>query len=189
MKKKLVLLLSIVLVVCNLLCACGKSEAVKDVEKQINTLTKSSTYKQIHSVYNKYNDLSHEEVEDVENASILWNYCNESGHFVLTEDMIDEIENKLDEEILWGGNMIEFSISYHMSIKSSIKEWSDWGEEKISSHKQLDKYTYCFYGTVKVTDEYGHMSTRDMELTYFAEYDEEKECGYTINSDLWVKNN
>ena len=175
MKKQLVFLLSVVLVTSVLLCACGKSEEVKEVENQINLLSTNSTYQEINDVYEKYSALSDEDKEDLENANVLYKYCDGTGWFVLTEDMIEEIEKKIEEE--------EFldDIGQTMWTYEILGNISDWQNVEIASHKKENKYTYRLSGKVEVADEYGYVSTKKMELDYFAEYDAENEKGYSIN--------
>lgn len=202
MKRFLALLMVVVLGVS--LCACGgseqsepkyvKSEAAKNVEKQINTLSASSSYQEIYDVYSLYKELSYDDKENLENKDTLSQYCElATGHFILTSEMLDEIEVKFEMTSLEMTG-VEFSVMYGIVKYNSIAEYSDYHEPvgdyvsyTISSHEISDEYTYAIHGTAKVKDAYGYVSTIKYDLEYFAEYDEETNT-YTIDSDFNIVN-
>lgn len=179
--------LILVLVMCLSLCGC-KSAEVKNVEAQINTLSGSSTYKQIHEVFALYDKLSVKDAEKVENTGVLAEYCQpEHGYFVLTDEMVKEIKEEFKETNL-GMTGTEFSVMYYFATAKLIYDWSDYSNVKLKSHDYADPYTYTVYGTISVADQYGESSTRRLEVSYFAEYDEEND-GYKISHDVYISPN
>ena len=125
-------------------------------------------------------------MEKVENLDILRQYCDSIGHFVLSDDMLQEIMAEFEVNSL-GVSDAEFFIMYRMGIESVVKGWSDYGNIKIASHKQSDSYTYSVYGTFTAYDKFGSPSPMKFELYYYAEYSSEESCGYTISQSLIVR--
>lgn len=182
MKKALSVLLTLAICIC--LCACKSSE-VKNVEAQIDTLNANSTYQEIHEVNSLYGNLSPKDREKVKNLDAMLPYCNSSGHFTLSDDMLAEIKSYFTNTTL-GMTEVEFSIMYSLAVKSNLSGWSDFGNIKIASHKKTDSYTYSVYGTFTVVDKYGKRSSEQFELTYYAEYDDTESCGYNISHHLRI---
>lgn len=197
MKKLIALLMVVALGVS--LCACGetkpkyvKSEAAINVEKQINTLSASSSYQEIYDVYSLYIELSYDDKENLENKDTLSQYCElTSGHFVLTSEMLDEIDAKFEMTSLEMTG-VELSVMYGVIIHNQVAEYSDFREpvgdyvsSTISSHEKSDEYTYAIHGTAKVKDAYGYISTIKYDLEYFAKYDKETNT-YEIDSDFSI---
>ncbi|MDY4489814.1 MAG: hypothetical protein SPE19_04725 [Candidatus Faecousia sp.] len=179
MKKTNSLLLALVL--CLSLCACGKSEEVKNAELQIDTLTADSTYQEIYDVYSSYMDVKFEDRQKgkVENEAELAKYCDLlNGHFVLNDAMIDSIEGKFEDY----GAFI--AIKYALYVKEITQGWTQYSDIEIASVKQVDDYTIVGYGSLKIMDKYGDWSSYKLEIEYFAEYDEEDEKGYSISEDV-----
>lgn len=187
--KKLVIFLMVCILGLSL-NACGenapkyvKSEEAINVEKQINALSAASSYKDIYNVHCLYIDLSYEDKENLENKETLSHYCEPStGHFILNEEMLDEIESEFEMTALKMTG-VELSVSYGLIAQQMIKDWSDFGNYRISSYEQTDDYTYTIYGTAQVEDKYGSVSTVKYNLEYFAIYDEET-TSYIIDSDF-----
>ena len=192
MKKKLILLLSILMVMSCLFSACGKSEEVKNVENLINSLNKSSAYREINAVYNKYASLDFKEREKVDNSDVLEKYCSTSnGHFTLTDNMLAEIKSEFSEPSsvpnVWK-TKLDLSLSYKMTAKISANkitggDWESYKQIQVSSKRQEDDYNYVVYGTVVIVDKYGKEIERNFEFTYFSEYDAEKDT-YKIETEL-----
>ena len=185
MKKVISLFLALVL--CLSLCACGKSEEVKNAELQISTLTTDSTYKEIYNVYSAYSDVEFEDREagKVENAAELKKYCNlRNGHFVLTDEMVDNIEGAFEDLYDIGISHATYIVSNMATVKSITDGWTKYSDIEIASVKQVDDYTIVGYGSLKIMDEYGDWSSYKLEIEYFAEYDEEDEKGYSISQDV-----
>ena len=182
MKKKI--LLMFVLLICLFLCACGKSIEAKNVETLITSLNEDSTYEDIQDAYQAYSELEDEEREKIANKDILSEVCEPStGHLVLTDEMIKEIQTKLTTELDSITTKVEFA--YYLNQLQASKGWNSWKDISVSSHKQKDVYSYVAYGTVMVVDSDGKESTRDMELEYFAEYDGVSKV-YRISGELFV---
>ena len=185
MKKVLSLLLALVL--CLSLCACGKSEEVKNAELQIDTLTADSTYQEIYDVYSSYMDVEFEDRQKgkVENEAELAKYCDLlNGHFVLNDAMIDSIEGAFEGYGDIGYSHAIYAIQHALSIKAITQGWTQYSDIEIASVKQVDDYTIVGYGSLKIMDEYGDWSSYKLEIDYFAEYDEEDEKGYSISQDV-----
>ena len=174
------------LVMCLSLCGC-KSKDVKNVEAEINALNADSTYAQIYSVYSLYRSLQVKDQVKVENLDVLGKYCDPNGgELVLTAEMLAEIEAEFEVGAL-GVTGAEFSVIYGLASWSVIYGWSDHGDIKITSHKKSDRYTYSVYGTFKVADAYGSVSTQKFELRYYAEYNAEEPAGYKISHEVNVQ--
>ena len=187
MKKIIALLLA--LMMCLTLCACGKSQEVKAVEEAIGTLTAESSYKDIHDVWEQYSQFESKDKEKVENISEMEAYCNTNGYFVLTEEMIDEIEYYIDgdgDDLAYAFKSIygRVELYFQMLMKNTHTDWEKCGDMIISSYDQEDDYTYAAYGTIKVADKYGTVTKYNLEVFYFAEYSEDEDCGYSISYDI-----
>lgn len=155
---------------------CGKSDEVVNAENSIAELNVESDYKTINEVYLMYSDLSAEDKEKVENSDVLAGYINPSnGHYILTEDMLTEIEEyyEHDEKFDRAKIALDKELSFAKQAYDYAKEWNDIGEYKwASSDAEKDDYTYTRYGTVEVIDKYGNSSTHNFELNSYAIYDE-----------------
>jgi len=186
MKKVIALIICAALMLT--LCACGKSEEVLAAEAAIESLGPDSGLEEIHAVYTKYVAVPFDDREKVENTDVLADYCDPlGGELVLTDAMLDEIKAKFEIGSL-GFPDAEFAVMWYFGLFKDSKDWSDYSNVKFASHKLEDPYTYCGYGTVKIFDKYGNASTRELEVSYTAEYDEEEECGYSIESDVRIGN-
>ena len=184
MKKIVSLILAFLL--CISLCAC-KSDEVKNVEAQINTLNANSTYKEIDSVNSLYSALSSKDREKVENVDVLRDYCEPGrGCFVLNDEMLQEIEGKF-ESIYAGVSGVDINLIQELSVKSAVNGWSDYGNIEVTSHKQEDAYTYSVYGTFVSVDEFGDYTSRKFIMWYRAFYREETANGYEIEHDLVLR--
>ena len=178
MKKALSLLLALTL--CIGLCAC-KSDEVKNVETQIGTLTANSNYTEIHSVYSLYSSLSSKDQDKVDNLDVLAEYCNPlDGRFVLTDEMLQEIEKEIYSTSEFSGT------NRDLLIKSVVNDWHV-SNIKTASHKQTDAYTYNAYGTFIITDKYGETSEKKFTTSYIAEYSTEETSKYKISHDTRVQ--
>ncbi len=188
MKKTIALLLA--LVMCFTLCACGKSSEVKAVESTIATLTETSSYKDIYDAWAMYDALESKDKEKVKNLQTLNQFCNDDGHFVLTDEMIDKIEYYIDGDWENEVEVVRDSIygrvdaNFRNVMKISQKDWEKCGDMTISSYDQEDDYTYAAYGTIKVADKFGTVTKYNLEVFYFVEYSEEEDSGYTISYDI-----
>lgn len=173
--------LSVVLVVvmCLSLCACGKSDAVKNVEAQIEALSAESTYKELNAVFELYDALEAEEKEKVENIDILAKYINpQNGGFVLTEDMIEELEEYFGsrDNVYSIQRMLNTEIKF--AIYSSLPYASDWesaGEYVCKVYDVKDDYTFTQYGKVDIKNKNGSITTHDFEINCSMVYDEEND--------------
>ena len=168
-----------VLIVCVMsamfLFGCGKSEATKNVEKAIDSLSESSTIEDIGKVYNQYKALSNPERYDLKNKDTLSNYCDiESGNLPLTDEMISIIKDRFVplERLSIShadGDIIELS-----KIQKSVGNMDDIDIASIdfSSDKKLDDYNYVAYGKINGKDAFGDNVTYKFTLYYGFTYDE-----------------
>ena len=187
-------LVSIVLVLATLLAfaSCGKSEKIKNAEAQIATLTENSSYKEIYDVFQAYTAVEYDKREKIENIDVLAKYINAKSsecEFLLTDEMIDEINAYFDEDIY--GLRLHSSLNLDLTVKKHGtvygKDWDKLGDYNIKSGEKTDDYTYTKYGRVVIVDKYGKKSTHDFEVDCTMEYDAEKET-YKISLSSNIHN-
>ncbi len=155
---------------------CGKSDEVINVENSISSLTAESDYKTVNDTYLLYAALSTDDKEKVENSGVLAGYINLSdGHYILTEDMLAEIEEyyEHDDKFARAKIALDKELSFVKQAYDYAKDWNGIGEyEWASSEAETDDYAYTRYGTVEVIDKYGNSSVHNFELNSYAIYDE-----------------
>lgn len=182
MKKIVSLVLA--LVMCLSLCGCGKSKEVKDAEEKIAALSANSTYAEIHDAFMTYYFLDSELKEQVENAGILNDYCDSLGHFVLTDAMLEEIEEAFAPRGVVGIRDAEIFAAVMCQYCAEPWGYKDASHAIITRYGQLDAYTFVGYGTADFESSSGVVSKLKIQVLYYAEYDEEDSRGYSIGRNL-----
>ena len=144
---KKILAFGLALVMCLSMSACGKSEAVTNTETKIGALTSDSTYQEIHEAYELYRALPEKEREDVENISLLSEYCDiQTGHFPLTAEILLKMSEEIEDA--------EWHIYHHFSAAklTTHPDWNDFGNVKQATVNQNGDYEMEACGTLQIQD-------------------------------------
>lgn len=146
MKRAIALLL--VPVICLSLCSCGKSDAVKAVEEQINTLNTPVSYDLLGDAIKSYKALSEEEKQKVENYSTLAEYS-----LKYTTSKLESLSKLCisSMELLASA----WSTSIELSLEGRINYFADTYMEiacNISREELLDAMVRC--NLIDTVDEY-----------------------------------
>lgn len=93
----------------------------------------------------------------------------------LTEDMIEEIEDKIESD--------EFETVILISQGAKFKDYTFTSVE-FKNHKKTDPYTYKLYGVLYAEDNYGDKYRQNFDVTFIAVNDSSTKTGYSIDWTL-----
>lgn len=95
----------------------------------------------------------------------------------LTDEMIDEIKENLENSNTLSMGYIAFKINSHLG------EDYQRVKHRITNKKQTDEYTYTAYVKFYYKDNYGNEKSDTLDIIFSAVEDLTNEKGYSIESD------
>ena len=135
--------------------------------------------------WNFYYEIVNEELElstHDDGSRSEWKFTKDSTYdpadittLALTEDMLDEIEEK------YTSSSFSETLLFYMSTIYKDLEFTDW---EITKSQKKDPYTYVVYGKLYAKDNYGDNYKQNSNIIFTVVEDTEGENGYSIKWDV-----